>query len=84
MTANEARTRLTALKTVVAAHERGYYETPRKITASELAEELDRTKRHSLNIFAVVLRLADGWRADKVGRRVTFRLGTEPRFHPGR
>jgi predicted dinucleotide-binding enzyme len=41
MTADEARTRLTALKTVVAAHERGYYETPRTITASELADELD-------------------------------------------
>lgn len=41
MTANEARTRLATLKTVVAANERGYYEIPRKITASKLAEELD-------------------------------------------
>jgi predicted DNA binding protein len=48
MTANETRTPLAALKTVVAAHERGYYETPRKITASELAEELD-TSEESLS-----------------------------------
>lgn len=41
MTASEARTRLAALKTTVAAYENGYYDPSREVTVQELANELD-------------------------------------------
>ncbi|NUC72586.1 NAD(P)-binding domain-containing protein [Haloterrigena sp. SYSU A558-1] len=41
LTASEARTRLAALKTTVAAYELGYYDSSREVTIQELADELD-------------------------------------------
>lgn len=44
MTASEARTRLAALKTTVAAYENGYYDSSQEVTVQELADELDMTE----------------------------------------
>lgn len=41
MTASEAQTRLTALKSIVAAYENGYYDPSRDVTVQELANELN-------------------------------------------
>jgi len=41
MTASEARTRLAALQTTVAAYEHGYYDPSQEITVQELADELE-------------------------------------------
>ncbi|CQH64475.1 F420-dependent NADP oxidoreductase family protein (plasmid) [Halobacterium hubeiense] len=41
LSASEARTRLAALKTTVAAYELGYYDTSREVTIQELVDELD-------------------------------------------
>ena len=41
LTASEARTRLAALQTTVAAYEYGYYDPSQEITGQELADELD-------------------------------------------
>lgn len=41
MTASEARARLTALQTTVAAYENGYYDSSGEVTVQELASELE-------------------------------------------
>jgi len=40
MPASEARSRLAALQTTVAAYENGYYDSSREVTVQELADEL--------------------------------------------